>query len=57
MMATDFESVQSDFYHYMITVGGIAKKTSLDYISRLKFLTQTRGYKLDTDITPNMLTK
>lgn len=52
MMATDFESVQSDFYHYMITVGGIAKKTSLDYISRLKFLTQTRGYKLDTDITP-----
>lgn len=50
-MVTDFESLQSEFYHYMVTVGGIAKKTSRDYISRLKFLAETGGYKLDSNIT------
>lgn len=50
-MVTDLESLQSEFYHYMVTVGGIAKKTSRDYISRLKFLAETGGYKLDSNIT------
>lgn len=54
-MAMDFESLQSDFYRYMVTTGGIAKKTSRDYISRLRFLAETRGYKLDTNITPEYI--
>lgn len=40
-----FLDIQSDFYHYMITEGGLAKKTSSDYISRLKFLSAT--YRID----------
>lgn len=40
-----FLNIQSDFYHYMITEGGLAKKTSSDYISRLKFLSAT--YRID----------
>lgn len=40
-----FLTSQSDFYHYMITEGGLAKKTSHDYISRLKFLSTT--YRID----------
>lgn len=44
-----FEELQSDFYHYMITEGEIARKTSGDYISRLRFLAQS--YLLDDSIT------
>ena len=54
-MIMDFESLQSDFYRYMVTTGGIAKKSSRDYISRLRFLAETRGYKLDTNITPEYI--
>lgn len=50
-MGKDFESLQSEFYHYMVTNGGIAKKTSRDYISRLKFLVEERGYNLDSNIS------
>lgn len=54
-MIMDFESLQSDFYRYMVTTGGIAKKTSRDYISRLRFLAEIRGYKLDSNITPGYI--
>lgn len=40
-----FLNIQSDFYHYMVTEGGLAPKTSRDYISRLKFLSET--YRID----------
>lgn len=43
-----FLSIQSDFYHYMITEGGLAPKTSCDYISRLKFLSVT--YRIDNTL-------
>ena len=56
-MAMDFESLQSDFYRYMVTTGGIAKKTSRDYISRLRFLAETGGYKLDSNISPEYIEK
>lgn len=44
----NFLNIQSDFYHYMITEGGLAKKTSNDYISRLKFLSAT--YRIDNTL-------
>lgn len=28
-----FEDLQADFYHYMVTYGGIAPKTSSDYVT------------------------
>ncbi|MBM6672417.1 HNH endonuclease [Marseilla massiliensis] len=54
-MVRDFDSLQSLFYHYMITEGGLAKKTSCDYISRLKYLTDVCGYKLDSDMTSELI--
>ena len=44
-----FVELQSDFFHFMVEEGGIAKKTSKDYISRLKFL--SCDYLLDKSIT------
>ena len=35
-----FQELESNFLHYMLQYGGIAKKTSHDYISRMRFLTQ-----------------
>lgn len=44
-----FSDYEVDFYHYMIEKGGIANKTSRDYISRLRFL--ANSYNLDDSIT------
>ena len=44
-----FESLQSDFYHYMVNWGGISPKTSRDYVARLRFLSEF--YLLDSSIT------
>ncbi len=44
-----FNDLQADFYHYMITFGKIAPKTGLDYVTRLKFL--SNDYRLDESIT------
>lgn len=33
-----YMDLQADFYHYMVEFGGIAKKTSCDYVTRMKFL-------------------
>lgn len=44
-----FKEIEHDFLHYMLQYGGIAKKTSHDYVSRMRFLSQF--YVLDTSIT------
>lgn len=44
-----FEDLQVDFYRYMVIFGGIAPKTSRDYVSRLKFL--AAKYRLDGNMT------
>lgn len=44
-----FENLQSDFFRYMVIFGGITPKTSSDYVTRLKFLSQR--YCLDKNIT------
>ena len=44
-----FEDLQADFYHYMVTYGGITPKTSSDYVTRLKFLSY--DYDLNSSIT------
>lgn len=44
-----FADYEADFYHYMLTVGGLQKKTSRDYISRMRFLSDT--YTLDNHFT------
>ena len=44
-----FEDLQADFYHYMVTYGGIMPKTSSDYVTRLKFL--SLYYNLNSSIT------
>lgn len=41
--------MQADFYHYMVKFGGIAKKTSGDYVTRMKFL--AHDYSLDETLT------
>lgn len=41
--------LQADFYHYMVKFGGIAKKTSGDYVTRMKFL--AHDYSLDETLT------
>ena len=41
--------LQADFYHYMVEFGGIAKKTSCDYVTRMKFL--AHDYSLDETLT------
>ena len=44
-----YTDLQADFYHYMVKFGGIAKKTSGDYVTRLKFL--AHDYSLDETLT------
>lgn len=44
-----FAEFQPDFFHYMLGEGGLARKTSRDYIWRLKFL--SRYYLLDENLT------
>lgn len=44
-----FRDFEADFYHYMISDGHLAPKTSKDYISRLRFLSQS--YSLDENIS------
>ena len=41
--------LQADFYHYMVKFAGIAKKTSGDYVTRMKFL--AHDYSLDETLT------
>ena len=44
-----YTDLQADFYHYMVMFGGIAKKTSGDYVTRMKFL--AHDYSLDETLT------
>lgn len=44
-----YMDLQADFYHYMVELGGIAKKTSCDYVTRMKFL--AHDYSLDETLT------
>lgn len=44
-----YTDLQADFYHYMVKYGGIAKKTSGDYVTRMKFL--AHDYSLDETLT------
>ena len=44
-----YMDLQADFYHYMVELGGIAKKTSCDYVTRMKFLAP--DYALDETLT------
>lgn len=44
-----YADLQADFYHYMVKYGGIAKKTSGDYVTRRKFL--AHHYLLDETLT------
>ena len=44
-----YTDLQADFYHYMVKFGGIAKKTSGDYVTRMKFL--AHDYSLDETLT------
>ena len=42
-----FKELEHDFLQYMLHKGGIAKKTSHDYISRMRFL--SNSYVLDSN--------
>ena len=44
-----YTDLQADFYHYMVKFGGIAKKTSGDHVTRMKFL--AHDYSLDETLT------
>lgn len=44
-----FQELEHSFLHYMLQYGGITKKTSHDYVSRMRFLSQY--YLLDANIT------
>lgn len=44
-----YTDLQADFYHYMVEFGGITKKTSGDYVTRMKFL--AHDYPLDETLT------
>lgn len=44
-----FKELEHDFLQYMLHKGGIAKKTSHDYISRMRFL--SNSYVLDSNVT------
>ena len=44
-----YTDLQADFYHYMVEFGGITKKTSGDYVTRMKFL--AHDYLLDETLT------
>lgn len=48
-----FKELEHDFLHYMLKFGGIAKKTSHDYVSRMRFLAQS--YAIDSDITADYI--
>jgi len=48
-----FDDYISDFYHYMVTEGRLAQKTSHDYISRLKFL--AANYVIDESLTDEVV--
>ncbi|MCM1254838.1 MAG: HNH endonuclease [Duncaniella sp.] len=48
-----FFNYQSDFYHFLISDGKLAKKTASDYISRLKFL--ARYYELNENFSQEKL--
>ena len=45
----NYKDLQADFYQYMVNFGGITKKTSADYVSRIKFLSET--YHIDETLT------
>lgn len=47
--ALAFQELEHNFLQYMLSNGGIAKKTSHDYISRMRFL--SHYYILDTNVT------
>lgn len=47
--AEKYTELQADFYHYMVEQGGITRKTSGDYVTRMKFLAQ--DYCLDETLT------
>ena len=47
--ANVFGDYEADFYRYMVSQGNLAPKTSKDYISRLRFLSQ--NYLLDENIS------
>ncbi len=47
--ALTFQELEHNFLQYMLSHGGIAKKTSHDYISRMRFL--SHSYILDTNVT------
>lgn len=46
---SSFEDLEADFYHYLRSYGGLAPKTSKDYISRMRFINSL--YALDSTIT------
>ena len=48
-----FDDFISDFYHYMISEGNLTPKTSHDYISRLKFL--TNDYDINENLTKEII--
>lgn len=48
-----YTDLQADFYHYMVKFGGIAKKTSGDYVTRMKFL--AHDYSLDETLTKDRI--
>lgn len=52
-MVMRFDDYISDFYQYMVTEGGLAVKTSHDYISRLRFL--ATQYELNDNLTESVV--
>lgn len=48
-----YSDLQADFYHYMVKFGGIAKKTSGDYVTRMKFL--AHDYSFDEALTKDKI--
>lgn len=48
-----YVDLQADFYHYMVRYGGITKKTSGDYVTRMKFL--AHDYSLDDTLTKDRI--
>lgn len=48
-----FIDIQANFYHYLMTESGLAKKTCSDYMSRLRFLSKT--YILDYGFNQNIM--
>ena len=42
-----------DFFHYMVTMGGLVERTGRDCITRLKFL--SKDYRLDASLTEEVI--